>query len=304
MERCGRRRGLGLLAGGVGSRRISEALVEVQEVRDENKKLWTVVQTLMSNQTKLEQQYDELKSQISTPQRCPSVESSLKVDPPMQPMNDDNQGGSISRSNKRHGTKLQESSNVVLPSMKKKKRKISQTFLQQNPKERTPPPTLPEQVKKSRKFQTPLDMDEKEGIKCGMEVGLASPNSKKMVALGTIQKTDGKAKACDGHPLADCVEVLVSIVFKQTAMLPRAHGKIQKLGSATAHCKPWPWQNIICSDGTPLQSKVCSGTMSQVSLNRRDIVRVKRSTSKDDAVSLSNAQGATQSVAEKKGTKM
>jgi hypothetical protein len=32
---------------------------------------------------------------------------------------------------------------------------------------------------------------------------------KNLVALGTIQKTDMKAKARDGQPLADYVEVLV-----------------------------------------------------------------------------------------------
>jgi len=36
-ERSGRRVGLGLLAGGVGSAHISEALFEVQEVKEENK---------------------------------------------------------------------------------------------------------------------------------------------------------------------------------------------------------------------------------------------------------------------------
>ena len=71
-------------------------------------------------------------------------------------------------------------------------------------------------------------------IKCGMEVGLESPNSKRMVALGTIQKTDSKSTASDGYPLADCVEVLDSVVFNQTTILPRAHGKIQNLGNATA----------------------------------------------------------------------
>ncbi|WVZ63949.1 hypothetical protein U9M48_013539 [Paspalum notatum var. saurae] len=77
----------------------------------------------------------------------------------------------------------------------------------------------------------------------------------------------------------NCVEVLVSIVFNQTTMLPRAHGKIQKLGSATARCILWPRQNV------------CSGTKSQVSLNRRDIVRVKRSTSKDDPEKEDAAKG-------------
>jgi hypothetical protein len=33
-----------------------------------------------------------------------------------------------------------------------------------------------------------------QGIKCGMEVGLASPNNKKMVAMGNVQRTDSKAK--------------------------------------------------------------------------------------------------------------
>jgi pyridoxal biosynthesis lyase PdxS len=59
-ERSGRT-GLGLLAGGVGSARISEALHEMQEVMEEIKKLWDVVNPLMSKQAKLEQQYSELK---------------------------------------------------------------------------------------------------------------------------------------------------------------------------------------------------------------------------------------------------
>jgi hypothetical protein len=77
-----------------------------------------------------------------------------------------------------------------------------------------------------------------------MEVGLASPNSKKLVVLGTIQKTDRKAKANDGQTLVDYIETLVSIVYKQTTLLPRAFGKIQNLGSTTAHCIPWPRQHV------------------------------------------------------------
>jgi hypothetical protein len=80
-ERVGRRRGLGLLTGSVTYERIFEALVEVHETKEEKKKLWSVVQTLMSNQTKLQQQYVELKSQVSTSQRRLSVESSPKVAP-------------------------------------------------------------------------------------------------------------------------------------------------------------------------------------------------------------------------------
>ena len=36
-------RQIGLLAGSLGSARISEALFEMQEVKEENKKLWDVV---------------------------------------------------------------------------------------------------------------------------------------------------------------------------------------------------------------------------------------------------------------------
>ena len=49
-----------------------------------------------------------------------------------------------------------------------------------------------------------------------MEVSLTSPNSASVVAMGTIQKTDRNAKAIDGQPLADYVEVLVNIVLKET----------------------------------------------------------------------------------------
>jgi predicted RNase H-like nuclease (RuvC/YqgF family) len=109
-ERSGRRTGLGLLAGGVGSTRISEALFEMQEVKEENKKLWDVVKTLMSNQTKLEQQYSELKSQVSGSQKCPSIETSPRFDTVdgqhLHDKNEDNQE-SISHLNKRHGVELE-----------------------------------------------------------------------------------------------------------------------------------------------------------------------------------------------------
>jgi len=103
-ERSGRRCGLGLLAGGATSRRIFEALVEMHEVREENKKLWSAVQMLMSNQAKLQQQYDELKSEVSAPERCPSIESSPIVNPVspdhLQSMNGDNQADSVSHPKK------------------------------------------------------------------------------------------------------------------------------------------------------------------------------------------------------------
>jgi len=93
-ERSGRMTGLGLLAGGVGSARISEALFEMQEVKEENKKLWDVLKTLMSNQTKLHQQYNELKSQVLGSQTCPPIETSPRVGTVhgqhLHDMNDDN----------------------------------------------------------------------------------------------------------------------------------------------------------------------------------------------------------------------
>ncbi|XP_044360007.1 uncharacterized protein [Triticum aestivum] len=68
-----------------------------------------------------------------------------------------------------------------------------------------------------------------------------------------------KAKAIDGQPLADCVEVLVNIVLKETTELSRAQGKINKLGNAQARCIPWPHKNIMQTDHTTmLHSKVLS----------------------------------------------
>jgi len=144
-----------------------------------------------------------------------------------------------------------------------------------------------------------------ERIKCGTEVGLASPNSKELVALGTIQKTDRKAKAKDGQPLADYIEVLVSIVYKRTTILPRALGKIQNLGSATARCIPWPRQNIICSDLTQLQSKFCS-SIRQITENSRETPGTKRTTSKSDKAAagrLNKDQVASQKLIEDKTTR-
>ncbi|TVU13487.1 hypothetical protein EJB05_40546 [Eragrostis curvula] len=196
-ERSGRRHGLGLLVGGVASPRVFEALADVQEVRHENKKLWSVVEKLMSNQTKLQQQYDELKSQVSAPQRCPSVESSprINVSPEgyQKVTNKENKDDSVS------SPKQEEPKSVVLPTLKSTKSRMSQ---QQKEKDKERVQTLPEKDNKQRKFQTPLHIttkDMEEDIKCGMEVGLTSPNSKMMVALGTIQTTDRKAKAGDDY---------------------------------------------------------------------------------------------------------
>ena len=80
--------------------------------------------------------------------------------------------------------------------------------------------------------------------KKGMEVGLTSPNSLQVVAYGTVQNLDKESKCFDGKPLSDCIEVLVNYVLKETTLLPRAQGRITRLGSATAQCIPWPVKNV------------------------------------------------------------
>jgi hypothetical protein len=54
-------------------------------------------------------------------------------------------------------------------------------------------------------------------IKTGMEVGLTSPNSLQLVALGTVQDVESE----------EFVEVLVNIVYKKTTVLPKAKGRIK-----------------------------------------------------------------------------
>ncbi len=77
-----------------------------------------------------------------------------------------------------------------------------------------------------------------------MEVGITSPTSGKMVALGTIQKTDRNAISIDGKALNDCVDILVNAVFNQHTILPRANEMINILGNAQARCIPWPRENV------------------------------------------------------------
>jgi len=64
----------------------------------------------MSNQSKLQQQYSELKTQVSGSQKCSSVETSPRVGivdgQHLHEKKDDNQE-SISHSNKRHGVELE-----------------------------------------------------------------------------------------------------------------------------------------------------------------------------------------------------
>jgi hypothetical protein len=77
-----------------------------------------------------------------------------------------------------------------------------------------------------------------------MEVGLTSPNNAQLVAYGTVQNVDANSKCLDGKPLSDFVEVLVNIVLRESTLLPRAQGRITKLGNAAAQCIPWPRQNV------------------------------------------------------------
>jgi hypothetical protein len=62
---------MGLLAGGVASRHLAEAIAQLEETKQENKELWSMVDTLAANQTlmmarneRLEKQYEELKSML------------------------------------------------------------------------------------------------------------------------------------------------------------------------------------------------------------------------------------------------
>ncbi|PNT64658.1 uncharacterized protein LOC100840765 isoform X2 [Brachypodium distachyon] len=93
-------------------------------------------------------------------------------------------------------------------------------------------------------------------IKCGMEVGLTSPNSAAVVALGTVQNVNKEAKCMDGKPLSDYVEVLVNVVLKGTTLLPRSQGRVLNMGNAQARSIPWPRENVTSKNGTPLMSKV------------------------------------------------
>jgi hypothetical protein len=81
-------------------------------------------------------------------------------------------------------------------------------------------------------------------MKKGMEVGLTSPNSAQLVPYGTVQNVDANSKCLDGKPLSDFVEVLVNIILRESTLLPRAQGRIIKLGNAAAQCIPWPRQNV------------------------------------------------------------
>lgn len=129
-------------------------------------------------------------------------------------------------------------------------------------KSKKPTSSEPNLQNRKRQFHTPLHegleagLDTKAILKSGMKVGLISPKSGKMVALGTIQKTDKNAISVDGQALNDCVDILVNTVFNQHTIIPRAYGMISKLGSAQARCIPWPRDNLMHPSGQALHSKV------------------------------------------------
>ncbi|KAK1601602.1 hypothetical protein QYE76_059266 [Lolium multiflorum] len=71
-------------------------------------------------------------------------------------------------------------------------------------------------------------------MKTGIEVGLTSPNSFQMVALGTVQEIENE----------EFVKVLVNVVFKTTTALPIPKGRMVQMGDTEAHCITWPRKNI------------------------------------------------------------
>ncbi|KAK3129118.1 hypothetical protein QOZ80_6BG0471790 [Eleusine coracana subsp. coracana] len=221
-ERSGTWRGLGLLVGGSNSKNLAEIKAELQEARNEKIKLWSVVETLMKNQSELQQQHNALQqkhnelndmwlaSQGHKPaSSCPKEKQSkdlikdtegvdnreIKISEvhaklPSETNNLEKVASLSSRNSKRSEVLNEPGQEAVSPCLAPKKRKIAQH------KEKTPPQSQKTKLnsldhnlhKKSRKFKTPLQKDGDKGdLKRGMEVGLISPQSDSMVALATIQ---------------------------------------------------------------------------------------------------------------------
>jgi hypothetical protein len=67
-----------------------------------------------------------------------------------------------------------------------------------------------------------------------MEVGLTSPNSEQLVAMGTVQEIQNE----------EFIQVMVNIVFKTTTVLPRPRGRMTMVGQTEAHCIQWPTKNV------------------------------------------------------------
>ncbi|TVU32396.1 hypothetical protein EJB05_24126 [Eragrostis curvula] len=290
-ERNGTWRGLGLLVGGSNSRNLAEIKAELQDTRNENSKLWSMVETLMKNQSDLQQQHNELKQMwLASQDHKPSDSCQKNEEQPKEPMEDmefpedrvkvasvlsrnvkiskaqakvsfetDNHEKATSlssRNSKRSEVFNETEQEAVSPQQLSMKRQIAQ------PKEKTPPRVLRQKTKvsatnqslhkKSRKFQTPLQKDDvREIITRGAEVGLVTSQSDIMVALATVISTSCKSRPADGKIHHDCVEVLVNSVFNKTIGLPYPEGKIIMLSSAIGHCIPWPRNDLV-----PISMKV------------------------------------------------
>ena len=65
-------------------------------------------------------------------------------------------------------------------------------------------------------------------------MGLTSPNSEQIVAMGTVQEI------CD----EEYVKILVNIVYKKTIILPKPKGRMTHVGDTEAHCITWPIKNV------------------------------------------------------------
>lgn len=297
----GRPSGLGLLVGGVALERLAQVEAELHVAKQENMELRHVVHTLVANQTsmmakseRMAEQYNELKSLIIASRGSVEMggipEKELPNKEPskdLETMNDEEQATSLSYTTKASEAMaaprlLQGNGYSKLVKASQLESKTTESALPSLAPVPKPKKTKTTKHKKPGIFQTPLQNGPKDGledtIKCGMEVSLTSPNSASVVAMGTIQKTDRKAKAIDGQPLADCVEVLINVVLKETTELPRAQGKINKLGNAQARCIPWPRKNIMQIDRTTVLHSKVSSVCSQVSFNNSENVDPNKTT--------------------------
>ncbi|VAI54444.1 unnamed protein product [Triticum turgidum subsp. durum] len=290
-----------LYPGGVALERLAQVEAELHVAKQENMELRHVVHTLVANQTsmmakseRMAEQYNELKSLIIASRGSVEMggipEKELPNKEPskdLETMNDEEQATSLSYTTKASEAMaaprlLQGNGYSKLVKASQLESKTTESALPSLAPVPKPKKTKTTKHKKPGIFQTPLQNGPKDGledtIKCGMEVSLTSPNSASVVAMGTIQKTDRKAKAIDGQPLADCVEVLINVVLKETTELPRAQGKINKLGNAQARCIPWPRKNIMQIDRTTVLHSKVSSVCSQVSFNNSENVDPNKTT--------------------------
>jgi hypothetical protein len=77
--RSGRWRGLGLLVGGRASKELAEVKAELQE-KNENMRLWSVINALQKNQSALQEQHNELKTMLLASQERVHAQSDQPKD--------------------------------------------------------------------------------------------------------------------------------------------------------------------------------------------------------------------------------